>query len=79
MLPTNGSTSESSAHHHEFYWERSRFLVKSVSEVLAMAFPPTLPSIQHVTINSTAQHELSLRKGASSIVEPNVLDFETPP
>jgi len=44
-----------------------------------MAFPPTLPSIQHATINSFGQQELSWRKGASSILVPNVLDFEKPP
>ncbi len=67
------------AHHHDFYWERPRFSVNSVGDFLTMAFPPTLPSIQHVTINTFAQEDLSWRKGASSIMVPNVLDFETPP
>ena len=53
--------------------------MNSVHDLITMAFPPSLPSIQHVTINSTAQRDLSLRTGASSIVVPNVLDFETPP
>ncbi len=67
------------AHHHDFSWERSRFSVSAVDDFLAMAFPPTLPSLQHVTINSFAQEDLAWRKGASSIMVPNVLDFETPP
>jgi len=67
------------AHHHDFYWERSRFSVNAVGDLLAMAFPPALPSIQHVTINSAAQQDLSWRKGESSVLVPNVLDFETPP
>ncbi len=67
------------AHHHDFYWERSRFMVNAVDDILAMAFPPTLPAIQHVTINSAAQEDLSRRRGASSILVPNVLDFENPP
>ena len=67
------------AHHHDFYWERARFSVNAVDDFLTMAFPPTLPSIQHVTINSFAQQDLSWRKGASSIMVPNVLDFENPP
>ena len=46
---------------------------------LSMAFPPSLPSIQHVTINSAAQQDLSHRTGNSSILVPNVLDFETLP
>jgi glycosyltransferase involved in cell wall biosynthesis len=66
------------AHHHDFYWERTRFLNNAVGDLLSMAFPPTLPSIQHVTINSTAQRDLSLRCGESSVVIPNVLDFEQP-
>ncbi len=67
------------AHHHDFYWERNRFLVNAVEDILAMAFPPTLPSIQHATINTFAQHEFAWRKGAASILVPNVLDFESPP
>jgi glycosyltransferase involved in cell wall biosynthesis len=67
------------AHHHDFYWERTRFLVNSVGDYLRMAFPPNLPSIEHVVINSTAQEELALRTGISSTIIPNVLDFENPP
>jgi len=67
------------AHNHDFYWERSRFSVNAVGDFLDMAFPPTLPSIQHVTINSFAQQELAARTGASSTLVPNVLDFENPP
>jgi len=67
------------AHHHDFYWERTRFTVNSVGDFLTMAFPPGLPSIQHVTINSFAQNNLSHREGASSVLIPNVLDFENPP
>jgi glycosyltransferase involved in cell wall biosynthesis len=67
------------AHHHDFYWERTRFLVNAVGDYLRMAFPPNLPSIEHVVINSAAQEELALRTGISSIIIPNVLDFENPP
>jgi mannosylglucosylglycerate synthase len=67
------------AHHHDFYWERSRFSVSAVDDFLRMAFPASLPSIQHVTINSFAQQDLAWRTGASSLLVPNVLDFETPP
>lgn len=64
------------AHHHDFYWERDRFAVNAVSDYLEMAFPPRLPTIQHVTINSAAQQDLAWRKGCPSILVPNVLDFE---
>jgi len=67
------------AHHHDFYWERKRLLVNAVGEYLNMAFPPVLPSIRHVVINSYADRELSYRTGISSTIIPNVLDFGTPP
>lgn len=65
------------AHHHDFYWERDRFSVNGVADILSMAFPPALPSIAHATINSFAQEALSHRRGVASILIPNVLDFET--
>ena len=67
------------AHHHDFHWERKRFSVNAVNDFLAMGFPPVLNSMQHVTINSFAQRDLAWRKGATSILVPNVLDFENPP
>ena len=67
------------AHHHDFYWERVRFSLNAVHDYIQMAFPANLPNIQHVVINSVAQEELALRTGISSIVIPNVLDFENPP
>ena len=67
------------AHHHDFYWERDRFLVNCVSDYLNMAFPPTLPSIRHIVINSIAARELSRRTGNSALVVPNVMDFDQPP
>jgi glycosyltransferase involved in cell wall biosynthesis len=67
------------AHHHDFFWERKRFLTNAVWEYLNMAFPPHLPSIQHVVINSSADNQLSLRTGVSATVIPNVMAFEKPP
>jgi len=67
------------AHHHDFYWERSRYLINAVGEYLRMAFPPNLSNIEHVVINSDAQEQLALRTGISSVIIPNVLDFENPP
>jgi glycosyltransferase involved in cell wall biosynthesis len=67
------------AHHHDFYWERTRFAVNAVGDYLRMAFPPNLSNIQHVVINSAAQEELALRTGISAVIIPNVLDFENPP
>ena len=67
------------AHHHDFYWERDRFMVNAVSDYLRMAFPPVLPTIEHVVINSVADTQLGLRTGISSHVMPNVMDFDNPP
>jgi glycosyltransferase involved in cell wall biosynthesis len=66
------------AHHHDFFWERKRFLTNAIWEYLNMAFPPHLPTIRHVVINSSADNQLSLRTGISAILIPNVMDFETP-
>jgi glycosyltransferase involved in cell wall biosynthesis len=67
------------AHHHDFYWERVRFTVNAINDYLGMAFPPNLPNIEHVVINTAAREELAHRRGLSSTVIPNVLDFENPP
>ncbi len=67
------------AHHHDFYWERDRFLVNGVKDYLDWAFPPDLPSIRHVVINSIASEQLSHRKGISNTLIPNVYDFASPP
>lgn len=67
------------AHHHDFYWERARYSMGCVQDLLDMAFPPRDPDLQHVVINQAAQEELAWRKGLPSILIPNVLDFENPP
>ncbi len=67
------------AHHHDFYWERTRFAVNAVGEYLQMGFPPRLPSIEHVVINSSARETLAHRTGLAAMVIPNVLDFDSPP
>jgi glycosyltransferase involved in cell wall biosynthesis len=67
------------AHHHDFSWERDRFLINCVNDFLNMAFPPDLPSIRHVVINSLASQQLSHRRGISNFIIPNVLDFSNPP
>ncbi|MFC1812021.1 glycosyltransferase [Thermodesulfobacteriota bacterium] len=67
------------AHHHDFFWERQQFKTNSVWEYLNMAFPPHLPSIRHVVINSSGDNQLSLRTGISATIIPNVMDFENQP
>ncbi|MDD3179285.1 MAG: glycosyltransferase family 4 protein [Opitutaceae bacterium] len=67
------------AHHHDFTWERERFVVNSVNDYLRAAFPGGLPGVEHVVINSMAQKELARRCSRSAVIIPNILDFETPP
>ncbi len=67
------------AHHHDFYWERQRFQVNCVGDYLAAAFPPDLPSIRHVVINSIQAQQVASRQGLTSHVIPNVMDFDSPP
>ena len=67
------------AHHHDFFWERQSLMTNAVWEYINMAFPPHLPSIWHVVINSSACNQLSLRTGISATIIPNVMDFDNPP
>ncbi len=48
------------AHHHDFTWERNRFAVNAAGDYLRSSFPPVLPSIHHVVINSFAAQQLAL-------------------
>lgn len=65
------------AHHHDFFWERKRFLRNCVWEYLNQSYPPHLNSIKHVVINTSAANQLALRTGISSTLIPNVMEFET--
>ena len=67
------------AHHHDFYWERDRFLENSVDDFISAAFPPPLKQINHVAINSLAAEEFCRRTGISCRVIPNVMNFDAPP
>ena len=71
-LPTIG-------HHHDFSWERKRFIINCVGDYLDMSFPPRLPTIKHVVINSLAANQIARRKGITSSIIPNVMDFDNPP
>ncbi len=64
------------AHHHDFWWERKRFAIHAIPEMLARCFPPDLPSVRHVVINTLAQQALAQRFTLDSFVLPNVLDFD---
>jgi glycosyltransferase involved in cell wall biosynthesis len=63
-------------HHHDFAWERPRFDECVVPEILREYFPPSGGRIAHMVINTIAAEELQSRRGLSSTVLPNVMDFE---
>ena len=67
------------AHHHDFFWERKRFLRNCVWDYINMCFPPHLNNIEHVVINTSGQNQLALRTGISSTLIPNVMNFELGP
>ncbi len=67
------------AHHHDFSWERIRFSINAVNDYLELAFPPRLPNVVHTVINQAAQEQLCWRRGVTSILTPNVIDFKNPP
>ena len=63
-------------HHHDYWWERERFADTVVPDILDDAFPPDLPSVRHVSINTLAADDLRRRRGLASTVIPNVFDFD---
>ncbi|MGD8596376.1 MAG: glycosyltransferase family 4 protein [Anaerolineae bacterium] len=65
-------------HHHDFFWERQRFRLNCIPDLLLETFPPDLPSIRHVAINSLAQRDLRFFRGLEAVVVPNVFDYGTP-
>ena len=66
------------AHNHDFYWEREKYTTNCVSEILETCFPPKLPNVQQIVINSQAQRELE-KRGFKSTVLPNIFDFKSKP
>jgi len=63
------------AHHHDLAWERERFTLNCIPEILARCFPPTLPTVRHLVINSLAQQALWERRGVSATLLPNIFDY----
>lgn len=65
------------AHNHDLTWERGRFAVTCVPDIIERCFPPVLPSVRHLVINSLAQRALWERKGIRAVLLPNIFDFAT--
>lgn len=67
------------AHHHDFWWDRKRYMGSPVSDYLGAAFPSSHANVQHVVINSVDRKQLSFRKGVSAALIPNVMNFKITP
>jgi mannosylglucosylglycerate synthase len=65
-------------HHHDFYWERPRFIANGIQDILDDAFPPRLPPMRHMCISTVMQQRLKAWRGLPSFYLPNVFDFENP-
>ena len=65
------------SHEHDFAWERERFAINCIPEILARCFPPALASVQHLVINSLAQRALAERKSVTAVLLPNIFDYAT--
>lgn len=66
-------------HHHDFWWERSRFSHNHIEDFLGRIMPPADPGLEHVVLSSYAEHILRSFKRVHPRVIPNCEDFEHPP
>jgi len=66
-------------HHHDFWWERSRFSGSYMEPLLNQIMPPDDPSLEHVVISSYAAHNLRTIKRINPLIVPNCEDFRNPP
>jgi glycosyltransferase involved in cell wall biosynthesis len=67
------------AHDHDFHWERGdryRSRYQGVRDVIDECFPPDLPNMTHVVINSHCRNSLRYERNIDALVIPNVMDFD---
>jgi glycosyltransferase involved in cell wall biosynthesis len=65
-------------HHHDFWWERSRFSYNAIESLLNRIMPPTDLGTEHVVISSYAAHILKSIKRVNPMVISNCEDFSRP-
>ena len=63
-------------HHHDFWWERSRFSKNRIEALLNNIMPPSDLGAEHVVISSYSAHILSSIKRVMPTVIPNCENFE---
>ena len=66
-------------HHHDFWWERSRFSHNYIESLLNRIMPPANLSLEHVVLTSYAEHILRSLMRIQPFVIPNCEDFNNPP
>jgi len=66
-------------HHHDFWWERSRFSQNHIESFLNQIMPPIDLGVEHVVISSYAEHILRSIKRVVPHVVYNCEDFDNPP
>jgi len=64
------------ARHHDFWWERERYKKSDLFPFFEKWFPPKLPTMKHIVINSIAQKSLKERMGIEALIIPDTFDFE---
>lgn len=65
-------------HHHDFWWERSRFSCNRIENLLNNIMPPSDIGSEHVVLSSYSAHILSSIKRVIPVVVPNCENFENP-
>lgn len=65
-------------HHHDFWWERSRFSDNTIESLLNRIMPPADLGTEHVVISSYASHILKSIKRVNPQVIPNCENFDEP-
>jgi len=66
-------------HHHDFWWERSRFSQNRIEDLLKEMMPSHDIGLEHVVISSYAGHILKSIKRVNPHVVPNCEDFSKAP
>jgi glycosyltransferase involved in cell wall biosynthesis len=65
-------------HHHDFWWERSRFSNNHIEALLNEIMPPSDLGSEHIVLTSYAAHILRSIKRVRPIIIPNCENFDNP-
>jgi hypothetical protein len=63
-------------HHHDFWWERSRFSNNNIESLLTRIMPPADLGIEHIVLSSYAAHILRTLKRVHPVIIPNCENFD---